>query len=123
MSIGSVSNANCSFKGLGAMQVGDKVKLLTSSKLEKTLFANPALNDINKQNLSSIKAKKYLAVFGKFAKKVQLNPEHIYEYSNAHGTAQLYDITADKNVIQGVKKLSRPITTLVKNIFERIVKK
>ncbi len=122
MSVSSVSNS-CSFKGIGCMQIGEKVKLLRSSKLEKIMFSNPKLVDTFEESLSSKQAQDFLSAFGKYAKKVVLDPTHLYRYDNAHGAAQLLDITTKKNVIQGVKSLKHPIGTLVKNIFERIVKK
>jgi hypothetical protein len=52
-----------------------------------------------------------------------LDPKHTYKYCNAHGAAQLFDTTANKSVIDVVKRLKRPFTTFFReNIFKKILK-
>ena len=121
MAISSIPNTMCSFKGLGAIQIGDKLKLVKSSKIEQALFSGQNINSV-KNNLSSMQARKYLSAFGKYAEKIDLDPTHLYQYSIGNGKAKLHDMTADKSIIKGVKELSKPISTLMKNIFKRIVK-
>ena len=121
MAISSIPNTMCSFKGPGAIQIGNKIRLVKSSKIEQALFSEQGHN-IVKNNLSSIQARKYLSVFGKYAEKIDLDPTHLYKYSNGKGIAKLHDMTVDKSVISGVKELSKPISTFVKSIFQRIIK-
>lgn len=120
MFISSVLKPAISFKKLGAIQIRDKIRLVKSSKLEQTLFSNPQNTQILKNNISSMQAAKYLSAFGKYAKKIELDPTHIYQYSNGHGKAKIFDLTANKSVINGVKELSQPIKTLFKNVFQKI---
>jgi hypothetical protein len=120
MAISSIPNTVCSFKGLGAIQIGNKLKLVKSSKIEQTLFSEQGHNII-KDNLSSMQARKYLSAFGKYAEKIDLDPTHIYQYSSGKGVAKLQDMTADKSIIKGVKELAKPISTLIKNIFQKVI--
>jgi hypothetical protein len=120
MLISSIPKSAGSFKKLGAIQIGDKIRLVKSSKLEQTLFSNPQNAQIFKNNISSMQAVKYLSVFGKYAKNVELDPTHLYQYSNGHGKAGIYDLTANKCVINGVKELSKPIKTFIGNVLKKI---
>lgn len=109
---------------IGGIMINDAtVKLASSKKIAKTLFSNPEMIDTLKNYTNGNDAKQALDQFGKFAKGLSLDPKHAYKYCNAHGSAQLFDVTTNKSVIEAVEKLKRPFITLFKkNIFKKIFK-
>ena len=117
MSVSSISQ--CSFKGIGLVQIGEKVKYASSAKLGKLMFSNPKYKDVITGNITSQKAQGCLSTFGKYARKIELDPTHLYKYSNGHGKAQLFDLTANANVIKGIEKISKPVRAILKNIFKK----
>lgn len=110
---------------IGGVLINDsKAKLVSSAKLAKTLFSDPKMTDTMKEFATGTEAQTCLKQFGSLTKSIKLNPKHAYKYINAHGAAQLFDVTAQKNVVTAVKKLKKPITTLVRtNILDKIFKK
>ena len=109
---------------IGGFQLNEGlIRLASSKKIQKTLFSNPQTTEIVTNYASGKDAKQALDQFGEFAKGISLDPKHAYKYCNVHGAAQLFDMTANKSVIDVVKRLKRPLTTFFReNVFKKILK-
>ena len=109
MSIGKI--------GLSGIFANGKMKLASKSHLAKTLFANSKFTETIETDLSAKSAKPFLDLFGKYSKELNLNPEHVYEYTNSYTSAQLVDKTTNKNVILALKEIKRPIGKFIQGFF------
>ncbi|MBR2068433.1 MAG: hypothetical protein IJ877_01595 [Candidatus Gastranaerophilales bacterium] len=109
--------------GIGGVAVNGKAKLARSSNIEKTLFSNAKYTDTSVELPSLKEAQAHLAQFGEYAKGVKLDASHIYQYTNAHGAAQLFDKTAGESVVNAVIHLKHPLKTLFQyNIAGKLLK-
>ncbi|MBQ7286658.1 MAG: hypothetical protein IJW73_02740 [Candidatus Gastranaerophilales bacterium] len=102
--------ANGGITGGAYIDANNTAHLTSKIKVSKQMddLVDSGMPDLG-ENINSQTASEYLKFFGKYGEGVKLNPENNYSFLQAHGSMQLYDKTANQNLITTYESLSNPL--------------